>query len=509
MPNLWSFFQSRFWPLAIGIALAGVVALVFGPFAFGVVLALAVAVAIVTGLIGPETPSASALEESPPVAALLSPLARAVIAQLPAPVMLLDGNERVLLVNDAMRALVGVGVENKHVSAVLRNPAVLTAIDQTAHDGEPATVQFTLPVPIERHYQAYVARVSAAPPTIVLLLHDLTAIRRSEQMRADFVANASHELRTPLAAVSGFIDTLRGHARDDEEARDKFLGIMAVEAARMRRLIDDLLSLTRIEMNEHVPPQTRIQLENVVREVAAALAPLARGDHIAIEISGNSDLPPVVGDRDELIQLFQNLIHNAIKYGRENGHVWISFGQTADGQVFVTVRDDGEGIASSAVPRLTERFYRVDVKRSREKGGTGLGLAIVKHIVSRHQGRLQIESRQGEGSSFYRPAAARACGKRCKKPSWQPGSSHQCHRNVIKSSHRIGGTPLSPSQRERFPSPDDRAHREVLYRTVGSLSALVAQMGGLAEAQSAASIEAVARRDSQAAEGAVGGDAPH
>jgi two-component system phosphate regulon sensor histidine kinase PhoR len=399
MPDLWSFFRSRFWPLAIGMALAGVVALVFGPFAFGVVFAMAVAAAIISGLIVPEAPSALAMAQDPPVAAL-SPLARAVIAQLPAPVMLLDGDERVLMVNDSMRALVGAQVERKHVSAVLRNPAVLTAIDQTAHDGEPATVQFTLPVPIERHYQAYVARVSAAPPTIVLLLHDLTAIRRSEQMRADFVANASHELRTPLAAVSGFIDTLRGHARNDEEARDKFLGIMAVEASRMRRLIDDLLSLTRIEMNEHVPPQTRIQLENVVREVAAALAPLARGDRIAIEISGNTDLPPVVGDRDELTQLFQNLIQNAIKYGRENGHIWISFGRTGDGQVFATVRDDGEGIASSAVPRLTERFYRVDVKRSREKGGTGLGLAIVKHIVSRHQGRLQIESKLGEGSSF-------------------------------------------------------------------------------------------------------------
>jgi two-component system, OmpR family, phosphate regulon sensor histidine kinase PhoR len=399
MPDLWSFFQSRFWPLAIGMALAGVVALVFGPFAFGVLFAVAVVAAIVAGLIEPEAPSASAMAASLPSDAL-SPLARAVIAQLPAPVMLLDTDERVLLLNDAMRALVGADVERKHVSAVLRNPAVLTAIDQTTHDGEPATVQFTLPVPIERHFQAYVARVSAAPPTTALLLHDLTAIRRSEQMRADFVANASHELRTPLAAVSGFIDTLRGHARNDEEARDKFLGIMAVEASRMRRLIDDLLSLTRIEMNEHVPPQTRIQLENVVREVAAALAPLARGDRIAIEISGNTDLPPVVGDRDELTQLFQNLIHNAIKYGRENGHIWISFGRTGDGQVFATVRDDGEGIASSAVPRLTERFYRVDVKRSREKGGTGLGLAIVKHIVSRHQGRLQIESKLGEGSSF-------------------------------------------------------------------------------------------------------------
>ncbi len=388
-------FQGRAWPLAVGMALAGAVALLFGPLAWGVVLGLTIAAAIF--LRPSQTMSASAMRENPQP---LSPLARAVIEQLPAPVMLLDKSKRVILVNGAMRTLVGADAQDRHVSAVLRNPPVLTAIDQTADDGEPATVQFTLPVPIERHYEAYVARVGADPPTTVLLLHDLTAIRRSEQMRADFIANASHELRTPLAAVSGFIDTLRGHAKDDAVAREKFLEIMSVESARMRRLIDDLLSLTRIEMNEHVPPNNRIQLDQVVREAAAALSPLTRNDRITREISTPADLPPVIGARDELVQLFQNLIHNAIKYGREAGHIWISCGQTPDGQVFATVRDDGEGIASSAVPRLTERFYRVDVKRSREKGGTGLGLAIVKHIISRHKGRLQIESRLGEGSSF-------------------------------------------------------------------------------------------------------------
>jgi two-component system phosphate regulon sensor histidine kinase PhoR len=330
---------------------------------------------------------------------MLPPLTRLLLEELPMPVMLLDEGERVLFVNQWMRALLGTGLERKHVSAVMRNPDVLAAIDEASRGGQ-ANVPFTLPVPIERHFQAYAARIHVAPPVTAVLLHDLTAIRRSEQMRADFIANVSHELRTPLAAVSGFIDTLRGPAREDEAARDQFLDIMGVEAARMRRLIDDLLSLTRIEMNEHVPPVGRIQLDSVVREVAAALEPLAKADHVTIEISKAASPPPVLGDRDELTQLFQNLIHNAIKYSRDQGHVWINFGRAADGQIFATVRDDGEGIPSSAVPRLTERFYRVDVKRSREKGGTGLGLAIVKHIVNRHGGRLQIESRQGEGSSF-------------------------------------------------------------------------------------------------------------
>jgi two-component system, OmpR family, phosphate regulon sensor histidine kinase PhoR len=400
-PFLPSFLRQRVWSLTAGVALACGALLLLGREALWVLLGLAIAVSILAGFVSPRKLLGVQPEpRADDTLATLPSVTRLLLEQLPMPVMLLDESERVLFVNEWMRELLGPGLERKHVSAVLRNPDVLTAIDD-AMQGRQANVPFTLPVPIERHFQAYAARIHVAPPVTALLLHDLTAIKRSEQMREDFIANVSHELRTPLAAVSGFIDTLRGHAKDDAAAREQFLDIMMVEAARMRRLIDDLLSLTRIEMNEHVPPEGRIQLDNVVREVAAALMPLARADNIAIEIAGSPDQsPPVLGDRDELVQLFQNLIHNAIKYSRDNGHVWISSGQTADGQVFVTVRDDGEGIPPSAVPRLTERFYRVDIKRSREKGGTGLGLAIVKHIVNRHGGRLQIESRLGEGSSF-------------------------------------------------------------------------------------------------------------
>jgi two-component system phosphate regulon sensor histidine kinase PhoR len=337
----------------------------------------------------------------------LPPLSREILEQLPDPLMLTDRDGRVLFANRAMRTVVGVDAERKHVSSLLRTPAVLEAIGKTAATGEPSTVEFSTPVPIERHYQAYVTRTASEPAVVTLLLHDLTTAKRTEQMRADFVANASHELRTPLAAVSGFIDTLKGHARDDAEARDRFLDIMSVEAGRMRRLIEDLLSLTRIELNEHVRPAGRVSLESILREAVAALSPLAQMDEIALEISAAPDLPPVTGERDELIQLFQNLIHNAIKYGRIGGHVWVgiapapvSGGRGAASMLAVSIRDDGEGIPSDAIPRLTERFYRVDVKRSREKGGTGLGLAIVKHIVNRHQGRMTVESRAGEGSAF-------------------------------------------------------------------------------------------------------------
>jgi two-component system phosphate regulon sensor histidine kinase PhoR len=336
-------------------------------------------------------------DAEPSVLDPLPPLARAVLEQLPAPVLLLDVNERVLFANGAMRGVLGAGLAQKHISAVLRNPAVLAAIGGSFDTGEPGAAPFILPVPIERHYEAYTARVDGG--MVALLLHDITAIRRSEQMRADFVANASHELRTPLAAVSGFIETLQGPARDDAAAREQFLGIMATEAARMRRLIDDLLSLTRIELNEHVPPQGRVELEPVVRQATAALTPLAAADRITVTVQGGAGLAPVRGEHDELVQLFQNLIHNAIKYGREGGQVTVTLGRE-NGHVFAAVKDDGEGIPREALPRLTERFYRVDVKRSRERGGTGLGLAIVKHIVSRHHGRLAIDSKVGEGSTF-------------------------------------------------------------------------------------------------------------
>jgi len=326
----------------------------------------------------------------------LSLLARQLLERLPLPVMLLDSQARVLLANAGMQTALGAGLEGKPLTAVLRHPAVLDAVGAALASGGHSDVSFSIAGLVERHYEAHIARLDDG--LVALLLHDITAIRRAEQMRADFIANVSHELRTPLAALFGFIETLQGPARDDAAARENFLNIMAREAARMRRLIDDLLSLARIELNEHVPPQGRVALEAVVRQAAAALAPLAAGDDISLRIE-SVPLQEIVGDHDELVQLFQNLIHNAIKYGRPGGEVRVTLGQES-GHVFAAVADDGEGIPREALPRLTERFYRVDVKRSRERGGTGLGLAIVKHILSRHQGRLSIDSKVGEGSTF-------------------------------------------------------------------------------------------------------------
>jgi two-component system phosphate regulon sensor histidine kinase PhoR len=223
-------------------------------------------------------------------------------------------------------------------------------------------------------------------------------------MRADFIANASHELRTPLAALLGFIETLQGTAKDDPVAREKFLAIMQGQATRMARLIDDLLSLSRIELNAHLQPNTPLDLAPIVRQVADGLQTLARDRDVAIKVAAPPDAMIVLGDRDELIRALENLVENALKYGAAGKRIDITLsrGQTRAGtpEVRLAVRDYGPGIAPEHLPRLTERFYRVDVVESRAQGGTGLGLALVKHVLNRHGGRLAIESTPGAGATF-------------------------------------------------------------------------------------------------------------
>jgi len=395
------------------VALAGSSALVIASTLALVLAALFFYVASV----GQKEAQRATLNAPRPEVVGFDPSARAILECLDDPLLVLETSGRILFANRSSHPLVGAEAERKHISAVLRTPEVLEAVSRVLLGGASESVAFTFLVPVQRHYRAYLARSEGSPslgPLILIQFHDLTAVRRAEELRADFVANASHELRTPLAAVVGFIDTLRGHARNDPEARERFLGIMSVETSRMRRLIDDLLSLTRIELNEHNPPAGEVDVVALVRDAAAALAPLAEVDSVRIRIPDHEPLA-VTGDRDELMQVFQNLLHNAIKYGRTAGEVRVTFGRTgpqgkreAAGQVFVAVEDEGEGIPRDVIPRLTERFYRVDIKRSRERGGTGLGLAIVKHILNRHQGRLQVESTLGQGSTFtvFLPAAA-------------------------------------------------------------------------------------------------------
>jgi two-component system phosphate regulon sensor histidine kinase PhoR len=235
----------------------------------------------------------------------------------------------------------------------------------------------------------------------VVVLSDRTRERAVERMRADFVANVSHELRTPLTSLIGFIDTLRGPAADDPPAQQRFLGIMAEQAGRMNRLIDDLLSLSRIELIEHQPPSGTVGLNELVARLVAGFEPRLKERSVTLDLRLPSNVPAVIGDADQLTQLLQNLLDNAVKYGREGGTVRLDVAAAPSGRpgVTVTVADQGAGIPREHLPRLTERFYRVDTSRSRAAGGTGLGLAIVKHIVNRHRGQLSIESEEGIGTT--------------------------------------------------------------------------------------------------------------
>jgi two-component system phosphate regulon sensor histidine kinase PhoR len=362
-----------------------------------------------------------AVEEAPGAADAGGQIADQVLDGLPVPLLLLDAQRRVSRTNRAAVEAVGKAGQGRDLTATLRHPDLLQAVDAVLAGEASREVEFSLAVPVERHYVAYVGRLAGDFPdaAAIVTLNDVTLARRGEAMRADFVANASHELRTPLATLLGFVETLRGPARDDESARERFLGIMHDQATRMTRLVNDLLSLSRIEMFEHTPPTQRVDMAKLLRGVTDALKPQAQPKAMRIELEAAGGLPEVVGDDDQLAQVFQNLVMNAIRYARPNTPIMVKAWHQASapglvggqaGAVAVAVIDRGEGIERRHLPRLTERFYRVDAARSRQLGGTGLGLAIVKHIVSRHRGGLSIESEVGVGSEFtvYLPAAARA-----------------------------------------------------------------------------------------------------
>jgi two-component system, OmpR family, phosphate regulon sensor histidine kinase PhoR len=332
----------------------------------------------------------------------------AVIAGMPDPVIALDRNGRVLTLNERARALAPALRQGEPVSLVLRMPELIDAIGRAYASGEEQRVEYSERVPIDRWFEAIVVPVKrqadpARPDLMLMTFHDLTPLRHAEEMRADFVANASHELRTPLAALSAFIETLQGTARDDAKARERFLAIMQEQARRMARLIDDLLSLSRIEQNAHRRPDTPADLVPIVHQVVDGLETLARDRGATVRIDAESSLM-VLGDRDELLRVFENLVENALKYGAPGKRVEISVrrGLSPEGvaEAQIAVRDHGPGIAPEHVPRLTERFYRADVTESRAQGGTGLGLALVKHILNRHRGRLSIESVLGTGATF-------------------------------------------------------------------------------------------------------------
>jgi two-component system phosphate regulon sensor histidine kinase PhoR len=335
---------------------------------------------------------------------------RAVIDAMSDPAIALDSAGVVIHHNPSVADLfprVRVGQPVTHLS---RSPELLDAVDSARTTDERIVIQLEDRVPVERRISAIITRLAlpantAGGPALLIVFRDISDQEKLARMRADFIANASHELRTPLASLRGFVETLQGPARDDPASRDRFLAIMATQAARMTQLIDDLLTLSRVEMRVHVPPRGIVELNELVGFVVQMLEPQAQAANTSLEVMRLDGPAEVRGDRDELVQVFQNLMQNAVKYGRDRGKVDVRVTRTPaqmghPPRICVSVTDDGPGIAEEHLPRLTERFYRVNVAQSREKGGTGLGLAIAKNIVNRHRGELRIASKLGEGSTF-------------------------------------------------------------------------------------------------------------
>jgi two-component system, OmpR family, phosphate regulon sensor histidine kinase PhoR len=335
--------------------------------------------------------------------------ARSLIDALPDAALLLNTHGILLAANASAGEVLGHLFIGEHIGRTTRHPEIAAAIKSALTADQKVVFQTALRTPTRRHLDGAVSRLTGfgdAPdaPALLIVMQDISEREALARMRMEFVANASHELRTPLAAVLGFIETLRGPARDDPAARERFLGIMFEQAQRMTRLIDDLLVLSRAEMRVHLAPLTVADLNHVASEVVRIMAPLAKTEETTLQVELSGDDVKIPGDHDELMQAAQNLVQNAIKYGRPNGSVIIrtELERHRHGSMAVrfSVIDDGPGIVAEHLPRLTERFYRVNTSASREKGGTGLGLAIVKHIAARHRGRVEIQSTPGQGSSF-------------------------------------------------------------------------------------------------------------
>ena len=449
---------SRLWTAgaSTGIAIAVLVGLaVYQPGLAPYLLGGAALIGLTAWVLNRNPPASALPPDQPGLAASEAPLEteatllESLFEALADPVLVVSGGEaddiagrRIVLANAAARDLLRIQREGGLLVPVLRDPAVLEAVDEALFGGLTRTTDYAGVGAQTRHWRAVTQPLVLAQsgPLALVVLRDETEVRRMELMRVDFLANASHELKTPLASLSGFIETLKGHARDDPKARDRFLDIMATQADRMSRLVSDLLSLSRIELNEHIPPAGRVDLARAAADVVDAVSVLSAERNVVIQLEDRDTSAPVNGDRDEILQVVQNLVDNAIKYSPAGGTVEIvirpnialdeaaapwSGGNRGDGatrlplvtpdretgQRFaaVTVRDHGPGMAREHLPRLTERFYRVEGQKSGERQGTGLGLAIVKHIVNRHRGGLTVESAPGQGAAFtaYFPVAPR------------------------------------------------------------------------------------------------------
>lgn len=325
------------------------------------------------------------------------PSTEAFLSALPDGALVLNAAGVIIAANAQAEDMLDLRLAGLAATTIIRLESFAGALATCRRENAPQKVELDIRSTPPRLLEAHLASLGEEG-NVLVVLRDLTREQQIERMRSDFVANASHEMRTPLTAILGTIETLQGPARDDAKARDRFFGTMLTQARRMKRLVDDLLTLSRIELNEHVRPSASVDLCDVARQAKSNLAVLAKELSVDVTMTCTGDTA-VAGDSDELLQVTQNLIENALKYGNSGGRVEVLC-EGSGNEVRLAVRDFGNGIAAVHLPRLTERFYRVSTQESRARGGTGLGLAIVKHIVLRHRGRMTIDSLEGQGSTF-------------------------------------------------------------------------------------------------------------
>ncbi|GGD31703.1 sensor histidine kinase [Sinisalibacter lacisalsi] len=334
-----------------------------------------------------------------------------IVPAIPIPCAHVDAEGRIMALNEGLAALFGADCLGRHYITVFRQPTLIDRIEVASRESRRTVGEFIgRAAGRDTTHKVTISPIGGAAEGqgagLLVFFEDVTHLAEAGERRSEFVANVSHELRTPLTAIAGFIETLRGPARDDAEARDRFLEIMARETGRMNRLVDDLLSLARVEDVERMRPEADVDVAALLNRAVTGLAPQAAQRAVRLSVIGCDTVAMAPGDPDQLTQVFTNLIENSIKYGREAGQVEVRLERLEHAQLLrgpglrIVVRDEGEGIDARHLGRLTERFYRVDSHRSRGMGGTGLGLAIVKHIVNRHRGRLRIESEPGQGSTF-------------------------------------------------------------------------------------------------------------
>ena len=338
---------------------------------------------------------------------MMDKLSIALLGALTDPAFLLDSDRRVQAANEKAKITFSGLQEGQDLILAIRHPAALDAVNDVLAGASEAKTQITQTVPVNQVFEMHVAALADhGEIKAFCMLRDLTTEKEAERMRADFVANVSHELRSPLSSLVGFVETLRGPARNDSDAQARFLAVMDAEAKRMTRLVEDLLSLSRVEAGEHVPPSGTVELTTILSAIRNSMQERAGLKGKILLFTMDDDLPPLPGDPDELTEVFHNLIDNAVKYGFEDTPVLVTVVQgiripdVGEVGVSVAVANQGELIEPRHLPRLTERFYRIDKGRSRDMGGTGLGLAIVKHMISHHRGRLTIESSAEQGNVF-------------------------------------------------------------------------------------------------------------